>query len=191
MSDALTVRARSQRQQPADMQATLTRARAANERALAMDSNFAPAIKHRIMIAELDAEVRLERNTDPSSAVRQMRDDARLLSTRLPGDSFGHRQQCRADVLAARWALAHHAEVDPLLARATAEAKLAREHDALDALAWTASAEVELVRRDAARARGSAPSAAAVARGLELIDRALNIDPRRVHALKVRDALRE
>jgi hypothetical protein len=55
-------------------------------------------------------------------------------------------------------------------------------------LAWIASAKVEYVRAQAARARGSAPDAA-LARGQAFIEHAMTIDPRHVRTLKVRDQL--
>jgi hypothetical protein len=58
----------------------------------------------------------------------------------------------------------------------------------MDASAWTASAEVEQLRAEAARSHGAA-SAAAIARGLAFIDQAMKIDRRLVQARRVRDEL--
>ncbi|HEY0476617.1 MAG TPA: serine/threonine-protein kinase [Kofleriaceae bacterium] len=189
ISDVLSVRAQHRAWDQSDTRATLARARAANERALALDANFVPAIRYRTVLAELDAAALLRRGADPSAAVQQMRRDARMLASRLAGAGWAHRLGCEAELAAARWAIAHHDAVDPLLARAAAEAARAREADALDAMAWTVSAEVEQLRGEAARARGLAPSAIAVARGLAFIDRAIRIDPQLVRAQQVRDEL--
>jgi hypothetical protein len=58
----------------------------------------------------------------------------------------------------------------------------------MDARAWTVSAEVEQVRAEAARARGSAPDAAITA-ARSFIEHAVAIDPRRVEAVKIQGAL--
>jgi tetratricopeptide (TPR) repeat protein len=189
MSYALVVRARAQRAQHEDAEPTLARAHAALERAFALDANFTAAIKARIMISALDAEALLERNTDPTPVVAAMRADARLLVSRLPEDGAAHRLWSQAELLGARWAVAHRRGAEPLLTRAAAEAARARDDNAMDALAWTASAEVEHVRIEAARARGVAPSAAVVASGLAFIERAMTIDPRLARTLTLRDAL--
>lgn len=188
MSDALIARARFLRAQREDAQPTLGQAYAAIERALAIEPSLLPPIRYRMMLAELEAEALLERGADPTAAVERMRSGAQLLLSRLPDDGFAHRLRCLAELLAARWALAHGDVVDHLLARAAAEAARAREADPKDTLAWTASAEVALLRAEAARARGSAPGAA-VASGLAFIESAMTIDPRLVRTLKVRDAL--
>jgi serine/threonine-protein kinase len=188
MSEALIERARFQRAQHQEAQPTLERARAMLERALAVNPEILPPIRHRILLAELEAEAVLERHADPTSAVGRMRADAELLLRRRPGDGFGHRLLCRADLLAARWALAHRDAVERWLASATAEATHARETDPMDALAWIASAEVEQLRAQAARARGSAPNAA-ITRGRAFIERAMAIDPRLVRTRELRDEL--
>jgi tetratricopeptide (TPR) repeat protein/predicted Ser/Thr protein kinase len=189
ISDVLSVRAQHRPWDQNATQATLARARSANERALAIDGNFVPAIRYRAVLAELDAAARLRRGADPSAAVHQMRGDARLLSSRLAGPGWAHRLGCEAELAAARWAIAHHDAVDPLLARAAAEAARARDDDGMDAQAWTVSAEVEQLRGEAARARGLAPSARVVARGLAFVERAIQIDPELVRARQVRDEL--
>jgi tetratricopeptide (TPR) repeat protein/predicted Ser/Thr protein kinase len=188
MSDALIARARFQQAAQADPQPTETQARALLERALAVEPALVPPIRHRIRLAELDAEALLAHHADPSPVVAHMRADAQLLLSRLPNDGFAHRFLCWAALISTRWALAHHAAVDHALARAAAEATRARECDAMSALAWTASAEVEALRAEIARARGL-PSRVAVATGLGYIDQALKIDPDLVRTLKVRDQL--
>jgi tetratricopeptide (TPR) repeat protein/predicted Ser/Thr protein kinase len=188
MADALIARARFQRAAHDDAQPALAQARTAIERALAIDPELAVAIKNRMSLAELEGEALLERRADPTPAVGRLRADAQRVLSRLPDDGFAHRAWCRAEVMAARWALAHGGAVEALLARAASEATRAREIDPMDALAWTVSAEVEQVRADAARARGSAPDAA-TASGLAFIAHAMTIDPRRVQAAAIRTAL--
>jgi tetratricopeptide (TPR) repeat protein/predicted Ser/Thr protein kinase len=188
MSDVLIARARFQRAMHEDTRPGLTQAHTALDRALAIEAGLVPPIKDRIMLAELDAEALLERHVDPSSTVRQMRADAQLVLRSLPDDRFAHRFWCLADLLAARWALAQREAVDHVLAHAATEAAQARAADPTDALAWTVSAEVEQLRAEAARAHGSRPDAA-ILRGLAFISHAMSLDPRLVHALKVRDEL--
>jgi hypothetical protein len=171
-----------------DTPPTLTQAHTALDRALAIEAGLVPPIKDRIMLAELDAEALLERHVDPSSTVRQMRADAQLVLRSLPNDRFAHRFWCLADLLAARRALAQREAVDHVLAHAATEAAQARAADPTDALAWTVSAEVEQLRAEAARAHGARPDAA-ILRGLAFISHAMSLDPRLVHALKVRDEL--
>jgi tRNA A-37 threonylcarbamoyl transferase component Bud32/tetratricopeptide (TPR) repeat protein len=188
MSDALIARVRFQQAAQQDTQDAVTRAHMAIERALAIEPELLPPIKYRILLAELDAESRLARDADPTQAVSGMRTNVQLLLQRLPDDDFTHRAWCRAELLAVRWALSRRQPVGRLLARATAEATRAREIDPLDADGWTASAEVELLRAEATRARGSL-AGMAINHGLELIERALEIDPKLSRALRVRDAL--
>jgi len=121
-----------------------------------------------------------------ATVVRLLYRDA---TTRLPDDGFSHRARCRAEVLAARWALARGGAVDSLLALAASEAMRAREIDPMDARAWTVSAEVEQVRAEAARARRSAPDPA-ISAARAFIERALAIDPRLVEAVEIQSALR-
>lgn len=96
--------------------------------------------------------------------------------------------RCWAEILAARWALARGEAADRFLGRAASEAALAREADPTDRLAWTASAEVEQLRAEAARARRIAADTA-IEKGLAFVDRAMAIDPGLLRTLKVRDAL--
>jgi hypothetical protein len=188
MADALIARARFQRSQQAETQPALTQARSFIERALAIEAALVPPVRYRVMIAELDAEALLDRHADPGPAVMRMRADVQLLLRRLPDDGFAHRFWCRAELIAARWALAHHEPADPLVARAVSEAARARQRDAMDALAWTASAEAELVRAEAASAH-KLPSSTAIASGLAFIEQAMKIDPALVRTLTVRDRL--
>jgi tetratricopeptide (TPR) repeat protein len=188
ISDALIARARFLRAQREDAQATMAQAHTAIERALAIEAKLLPPIRYRMNLAELEAEALLEHHADPTGAVERMRSDAQLLLRRLPDDGFAHRLRSTAELVAARWALAQREAVDDLLARAAAEAARAHEVDPKDVLAWTASAEVEQLRAEAARARGSAPGAA-VASGLAFIATAMAIDPRLVRTRKVRDEL--
>jgi hypothetical protein len=95
----------------------------------------------------------------------------------------------RVELVAARWALAHHDAVDRLLTRAATEAARAQADDPMNALAWTASAEIEQVRIQAARARRATPSTAAMTHGRALVDRAMAIDPQLVRMLEVRNEL--
>jgi len=188
MSDALATRARFQRDRHEDARPALAQARAALEKALAIDGERVPARRYRIMLAELDAEVVLERHGDPSSAVRSIRADAQQLLRQLPSDGLAHRGLCRADLLAARWALARGEATDRLLAHAATEAAQAREADPMDAMAWTVSAEVEQMRAEVARAKRLRPDAD-IAAARAFTSRALGIDPRLVRALKLRDEL--
>ena len=187
-SEALISRAQFQWDHGDDFEATARHARASLQRALAMAPTTMQMMRYRIMLAELDAESRLARGADPTSAVEQMRADTRAVLSRLPAASWAHRLRCRAELFAARWALARRRPVGGLLARAQAAAAQARERDALDALAWTASAEVEALRVESSLARGL-PSSAAVASGLAFIEQALKIDPKLVRTSRVRERL--
>jgi hypothetical protein len=187
-SDALIARAQFEWDHGGDFAATARRARASLERALAMGPATMQAMKYRIMLAELDAESRLARGADPTSAVEQMRADTQAVLSRLPADSWAYRLRCRADLIAARWALARRRPVDGLLARAATAAGQARERDALDASAWTASAEVEAVRVEVSLARGL-PASAALTSGLAFAEQAMKIDAKLVRALRVRERL--
>ncbi|HMG23752.1 MAG TPA: hypothetical protein VK607_20605, partial [Kofleriaceae bacterium] len=85
----------------------------------------------------------LRRHADPRSVVAQMRMDAQGLSARLPGEGMAHRLVARAELAAARRALAHHDPAAAFLARAATEAARAHDLDPMDASAWATSAEVE------------------------------------------------
>jgi tetratricopeptide (TPR) repeat protein len=187
-SEALIARARFQWEHGDDFEPTARQARASLDRALAMAPTTMQTIKYRIMLAELDAESRLARGADPTSAVDQMRADTQVVLSRLPAASWAHRLRCRAELIAARWALARRRPVDGLLARAQAAAAQARERDAMDAWAWTASAEVDAVRVEVSLARGL-PASAALASGLAFVERAMKIDAKLVRALRVRERL--
>ncbi|HSR96323.1 MAG TPA: hypothetical protein VLM79_04590, partial [Kofleriaceae bacterium] len=188
IADALLARARFLRMRREDAQPTLAQARAALERSLAVDAEMTSAFKYRTLLAELDAEALLEQRADPAPAVASMRADADHVLARLPDDGFAHQMRSRAEVLAARWAIARSGAVEPLLARATREATRAREIDPLAARAWTTSAEVEAVRAEAARARG-ADASAALASGRAFIERAIAIDPSHLQTQAVARAL--
>jgi tetratricopeptide (TPR) repeat protein len=188
IGDVLIARARFQQSTQRDAQATITEARGALDRALAIAPELVPPVKYRIELAELDAEALLARGLDAEAAVKAMQADARLLLRRRPNDGAAHLMLCRAELLAARGALARGQAVDGFLTRAASEAARARKSDPTDAVAWTASAEVEQWRAQAARDR-PAPRAAAIARGRAFLDQAMKIDPRLVRALKVRDEL--
>jgi hypothetical protein len=185
MGDALLARAAHQRAMREDAGPTLAQAREAIERALAGDPELVPAIKGRLMLGELEAEELLERRADPTAVVERMRSDAQYVLRRLPDDVFGHRAWARAEIVAARWALARDGSADAALARAASEAARAREVDPRDALAWTVSAEVEQVRAELARARGGK----LIERAREFIEQAAAIDPKRVRTQKVRAEL--
>jgi serine/threonine protein kinase len=184
-SDALVARAEFQRQQHDDVQPTLTQAREALERAHARAQSV-PVIRSRIEIAALEAEARLDHNADPTSAAEQLRADAQQLMQLVPRDGFAYRSGCRADLVMARWVIAQRRTAAPWLTDAANEAEQARDADPMDALAWTASAEVEQLRAETAR--GAAPGTA-IARGFAFVEHALTIDPRLRRALDVRDAL--
>jgi tetratricopeptide (TPR) repeat protein len=188
MSDALAIRAESQWEALEARQATLAHARRALDRALAIDANFVPALRARLVITALEGRALLERDANVGPAVRHMRATAQLLLRRLPDEAFAHRLWSQAELLAAREKLAHRGVVEPLLASAAAEAASARDADPMDALAWTVSAEVEQVRAEAARTRGSSPDAA-IARGRAFVEHAITLDPLLVRTLKVRDEL--
>jgi hypothetical protein len=187
-SDALIARVRYQAEHGEDVRRTAAQARESLERALTMEPEMIPPIKYRIMLAEVDAEARLAHGADPTSVVEHMRLDTQAVLNRLPADSWAYRFRCFAELIAARWALAHRQPVDSLLARAAIAAAHAREQDAMDAWAWTASAEVEGLRAEAALTRGL-PSSAAVVSGRAFVDRALKIDPRLLRTLRIRDRL--
>jgi tetratricopeptide (TPR) repeat protein len=188
MSDALIARARFQHAQRQRFEPALREAHAVIERALAIEPTLVAAIRYRIMLAELEAEALLERRSSPAAAVGRMREQLRELSRRQSEDGFVHRFACRAELLAARWALVNHRSVDRFLIRATAEAARARAADPMDVQAWIASAEVEQVRAEAARLAGGSP-AVATASGLAFAERALQIDPRRVRARELHSEL--
>lgn len=188
MSDALIARAQFEQSKHQGPHEAVTRAHAAIERAVAIEAGLLPPVKYRIMLAELDAEGRLSREADPTPAVALMRADVQRLLRQRPDDRFAHRSACRAELLAAQWHLLHRRAVGPLLTRAAAAAARAQAIDPMDAQAWTASAEVELLRAEAARARGVAPDAA-ISSGLGFLETAIKIDPRLVRAQKVRDKL--
>ncbi len=188
IGDVLIARARFQQAAHVNAQATIAEARRALDRALAIDPALVPPIKYRIELAELEAEALLERHADPGFALIAMRTDAQLLLRRRPGDGFAHLMSCRADLLAARWALARGKPANAFLTRAHAEATQAREADPMDAPAWTASAEVEQLRAEAMRSHRGAP-ATAIAGGLTFIEQAMKIDPRLGRAQRVRDEL--
>jgi tetratricopeptide (TPR) repeat protein/predicted Ser/Thr protein kinase len=190
MGDALLARAAYQRAMREDAGPTLAQARDAIERALAGEPELMPAFKSRLMLGELEAEALLERRADPTPAVERMRTDAQYVLQRLPDDVFGHRARARAEIVAARWALARGGAADAALALALAatEAARARELDPRDALAWTVSAEVEQVRAELARARGAQPGAA-IDQARAFIEQAVAIDPRRARTQKVRAEL--
>ena len=188
IGDVLIARARFQQAEQGDAQPTIAEAHTALDRALAVNADLAAPIKYRIGLAELEAEALLEHHADPASAVTSLRADAQLLLRRRPNDGFAYRMLCRAELLAARWTLTRGEAADQYLSRAATEAARARDADPTDALAWTASAEVELLRAEAARSRRLAP-AAPIASGLAFIEQAITIDPRLVRTLKVRDEL--
>ena len=188
-SDALAARAWFELDAHVDAQPTLALAHAAVARALAIEPGFVSAIRSRMMLSEIDVEALLAHDADPTGVVEPLRTDAQRLASRRPGDGFAHVAWCRAELAAARWAFAHHQAVDHLVTRAATEAARARDSDAADALAWTASAEVELLRAEVMRARRPAASAAAVVSGLGFIARAAAIDPWRVRTRRVRDEL--
>jgi eukaryotic-like serine/threonine-protein kinase len=188
MGDALLARAAYQRAVRDDAGPTLAQAREVIERALAGDPELMPAIKGRLMLGELEAEALLERRADPSPVVERSRTDARFVLQRLPDDVFAHRAWARAEIVAARWALARGGAADAALARAASEAARARELDPRDAQAWTVSAEVEQVRAELARARGAHPGAA-IDGARAFIEQAMAIDPRRARTQKVRAEL--
>jgi predicted Ser/Thr protein kinase len=188
IGEVLAARARFEQAEHGNPRQTIAEAREALDRALAVDAALVPPIKYRIELAEIEAEALLADHADPAAAVTAMRADAQQLLRRRPEDGFTHLLACRAELLAARSALARGAASDAFLARAAAEAAHAREADPMDASAWTASAEVEQLRAEAARSHGAA-SAAAIARGLAFIDQAMKIDRRLVQARRVRDEL--
>ena len=189
MANALAARAQFELHEHQDTQRTLTGARAAIERALAIEPNNVPAVRYRVMLDEVEAEALVRRNIDPTPALARIRADVQLLSSRAPTDSFAHLMGARVELVAARWALAHHDAVDRLLTRAATEAARAQADDPMNALAWTASAEIEQVRIQAARARRATPSTAAMTHGRALVDRAMAIDPQLVRMLEVRNEL--
>jgi serine/threonine-protein kinase len=189
MANALVARAQFELHEHHDTQDTLTRARAAIERALAVEPSNVPAVRYRIMLDDVEVEELVRRNLDPGPTLARIRADVQLLSSRAPTDSVAHLLAARAELVAARWALARRDMVDQSLARAESQAARARDDDPRNALAWTASAEIEQVRIAAARTRRTPPDRAAVIRGLACIERALAIDPRLVRALEVRDEL--
>jgi len=176
IADTLLCRAEFQRAQREDVEPTLGQARQAIERSFATDPELTTAIKSRLTLAALEAEVLLERRADPTAVVERMRADAQQVLRRLPDDVFAHRAWAGAEVIAARWALARGGAAGAALARAASEAARARELDPRDALAWTLSAEVEQVRGELGSAR-------------TFIERAIAIDPRRVRTQKVRELL--
>jgi tetratricopeptide (TPR) repeat protein len=188
IGDVLVVRARREQAEHADPRPTIAEARRTLDRALAIDATLIPPIKYRIELAELEVEALLERHADPAPAVAAMQSDAQQLLRRRPDEGFAHRMACRAELLAARSALARGAASDGLLRRAAAEAARARGADPMDASAWLASAEVEQLRAEAARSHRVA-RARANARGLAFTEQALAIDPGLVSARLVRDAL--
>jgi tetratricopeptide (TPR) repeat protein len=188
MGDAVIARARYLQAEHRNAQATIEEARRALDRSLAMNPRLVPPIKFRVELAELDAEALLERRTDPTSALEAIRAGAKELLRRRSMDHFSHLMLCRAELLAARWALASGRRADTFLTQAAIEAARAREADATDASVWTASAEVELLRAEATQRQGGA-AARAIAAGNEFIEEAMKIDPRLRRTLAVRDAL--
>jgi predicted Ser/Thr protein kinase len=188
IGDVLVARARFEQAEHGSPRQTIAAARAALDQALAIDASLLPPIEYRSDLAELEAEALLADHADPAAAVNAMRADAQQLLRRRPEEGFAHLLSCRAELLAARSALARGAASDAFLTRAATEAAHARQADPMDASAWTASAEVEQLRAEAARPH-RATSAAALARGLAFIEQAMKIDPRLVQALRVRDEL--
>jgi eukaryotic-like serine/threonine-protein kinase len=188
MGDVLIARARFEQATGDSAQATIAQARADLAQALAIDPQLVPAIKYRAELAEIEAEARLAQRADPMPAVQVTRADAQAVLRRRPSDVSAHRLAARADVLAGRWALEHGEPVDDLVPRAAYEAARARDANSKDALAWTVSAEVELMRAGAARSQ-QATRDAAMAAGLSFIKEALAIDPGLVRAQRVRDDL--
>jgi tRNA A-37 threonylcarbamoyl transferase component Bud32 len=184
ISDALAARAEFQQQRQEDPRSTLIQARAALARG--PKEAFVPATTSRMMIAMLEAEALLDRHADPTETVTQIRDDAQQLLRRLPDDGLSHRYWSQAELVAARWAIAHHEAAKPSLTHAAIEAERARRGDPRDALAWTTSAEVEQLRAVIARGSAVRPT---IERGLVFIGTAIAIDPGLVRALRVRDAL--
>jgi tetratricopeptide (TPR) repeat protein len=187
-AEALILRARQQRADHVDTTSTLAAARAALERALEISPTMAAPLRHRMALAELDAEALLEHHADPGAAVARIRADAQALLARVPNDGVSHRLWCSAELLAARWAVAHGNPVEPLLVQAARHATQARETDPMDPRAWVASAAVEQLRAGAAHARGT-PTDASIARGLAFAERALALAPGLVCARVVRDNL--
>jgi predicted Ser/Thr protein kinase len=189
VGDVLVARARFEQAEHENPRQTIAEAREALDRALAIDAALVPPIKYRIELAELEAEALLANHADPAATVTAMRADAQQLLQRRPEDGFAHLLACRAELLAARSAIARGAASDTFLARAAAEAAHAREADPMDASAWTACAEVEQLRAAAAARSDRAAAAAEVARGLAFIEQAMKIDPRLIQARRVRDEL--
>jgi predicted Ser/Thr protein kinase len=188
IGDVLVARARFEQAEHGNPRQTIAEAREALDRALAIDAALVPPIRYRSDLAELEAEALLADHADPTAAVAAMRADAQQLLRRRPEDGVARLMACRAELVAARSAIARGAASDAFLARAAAEAAHARQADPMDASAWTASAEVEQLRAAAARSHRAAP-AAAIARGLAFIEQAIKIDPRLVRAQRVRDEL--
>jgi len=169
---------------------SLARARAALQEALALRPDMTAPIRYRMMLAELDAESLLARHADPAPEVARIEADAPLVLRRTSDAGFAHRLRCRAQVFAARWAWLHHRDVARMLDRAASDAQAARAADPWDPRSWTASAEVELVRAEAAPARPAADAATARARAF--LDRARALDPRLAWTLAVsRDLARQ
>jgi tetratricopeptide (TPR) repeat protein/predicted Ser/Thr protein kinase len=188
MGDVLIARARFEQAGHGDARPTIARARAALERALAVNADLVPPVKYRIELAELEAMALLEHHVDPRPSVQAMRADAQVLLRGHHSEGFAHRMSCQAEILTARWLLARGGAVDSILIRAEDEAARAREADPTDVLAWTASAEVEQLRSEQARSRHAAPDDA-TARGLAYIAHAMQIDPLLVRAVRIRDEL--
>src|SRR5262249_37127394 len=160
IGDVLVARARFEQAEHENPRQTIAEAREALDRALAIDAALVPPIKYRIELAELEAEALLADHADPAATVTAMRADAQQLLLRRPEDGFAHLLSCRAELLAARSAIARGAASDTFLARAAAEAAHAREADPMDASAWTACAEVEQLRAASAARSSRAASVA-------------------------------
>ena len=182
--EALAVRARYQLARREDAAATIAQAHAAVDPALAREPTLVMALLAHLAVVALDAELLIQRDADPAPALARMRGDVNTLRDHFEEAGAAQLWSCRAESLAARWALAHgHAGVAaPYLARAAAAAALARTIDAQSASAWIASAEVE-------RLRAQAGGKTAVADGLGFLERAIAIDPRRARARELRDEL--
>ena len=180
--EALAVRARSELANHDAAAATIARAHAAIDPAIAREPTLAIALLAHLAVSEVDGELLLQRGADPAPAVARMRGDVETLIDRHAVEAAAQLWLCQAELLAARWALAHGNPVAPILVRAAAAAARARTVDPQSARAWTASAEVE-------RLRAEAGSPTAIAEGLGFVDRAIAIDPRRVRTRELRDEL--
>jgi serine/threonine-protein kinase len=185
MADALVLRARDRLASHQAVAPVLDQARAAIERAFAIQRDEVRALRARLAISEIEAALLLQRDADPTPVLARVRSDLQAMGRMAAFESFARVWSCRTELLAARWSLARHGAVAPALARAAAAAARAREIDPADATAWIASAEVEQLRAQADRSARPA----AIAGGLAYIERAIAIDARRTRALQVRDAL--